>query len=808
MTVIAWVVAVCAIAALGLVARKRPDVALALWVAAFPVQLDTVALLGFRFAPADVALGGLVFGIVLRKVAARRLRPVATLPLVVGTALLVWFVLTLPQTYAALGVLPQTVLVNKILGLALLLVSYGAVLETATSTREVGRWLRWFVLTGSLWNLVGLAGYALWAWGGVANPTVYGSTRLCGFLIDPNAYGGFLAAVWVAQTALAVTRPRSKWTALEYVNMALLLLGTYLTYSRSAWLAAIVGTGILLFVLRRHERRALIAVGVLFALELAVLIPLTYDRVSVEATREVASRLGVVEGASRSFLRSPILGVGIGVSATLPQSGGLIIHSTYFWILADCGIVGLLLFLWLALAVRREWRTVDRTAPPDVHASAAALGAALIAWLGLMVGIEALYQRHFWFLAGALGALGVAAARERRAAERVPRVLQLAALDTTVGSFIVPLVDALQRGGYSVDCACADGPKALELRQAGYRIHAIRFSRRVVTASHLVALVQLVRLMRRNGYDIVHVHTPIAAAIGRVAARIAGVPVIVHTAHGFYFHERTPRPLRRLLIWVERLLGRTCTDFLFTVSCEDEATAIRERIARRDGVLCLKSVGINLRRFDELSVRPSQRAEFGLRPEDRVVCFIGRLVEEKGILDLARAIAAVRTECPGARLLVVGDALTSDRAGRTKQHLSRLLAKNGLDEAVVFAGYREDVPALLPLADVFVLPSYREGMPVTILEAMAARKPVVATDIRGCREEVVDGTTGLLVPPGRPDALARAIVWILSDPVRAAAVGEAGRRRVEAEFREERVLDEQLSVYHRLAARPAGRRGT
>lgn len=805
MTVIAAGVCICVIAALGILASRRPSLVLALCVACLPIQLDTAASLGFRFAPVDVVLAALLLGIALRKAAMRRFRPATTLPLIVGTALLGWLVLTLSHTYTALGALPQAILVNKILGLALLLASCWAVHEASDSAATVARLVRWFVLTGSLWNLAGLAGYALWTWGGIANPTVYGATRLCGFLVDPNAYGGFLASVWVVQAALTTTEQRSKRKLLELLSLGLLLLGTYLTYSRSAWLAAIIGAGALLFFVRRHERRALIAVGLLAVLELAVLVSLTHGTAAAALTREVTSRIEVAAQASRSFIHSPIWGAGIGVSATLSQGGGLIVHSTYFWLLADCGIIGLFLFLWLVLAVRRQFLAVDREALPDVHASAAALGAALVAWLGLMIGIEALYQRHFWYLAGALGALWVVTGPERQAPGGALRVLQVAALDTTIGAFILPLVNALRKDGYLVDCACGDGPKARQLRQYGYVVHAIRFSRRVISVRHAVALVQLVRLMRRNSYDIVHVHTPIAAAIGRVAARLAGVRVIVHTAHGFYFHERMLRPLRRMCIWMERLLGRTCTDFLFAVSCEDEVTAVRERIARQDRVLCLRSVGINLQRFDVLSAHIVPRVELGLLPGDRVVCFIGRLVEEKGILDLVRAIPTVQEEYPDVKLLVVGETLKSDRAGATRQRLQHLLDNDRLRHAVVFAGYRDDIPSLLRLADVFVLPSYREGMPVTVLEAMAARKPVIATDIRGCREEVIDGKTGRLVPPGSPDALAEAILWVLQDPERAATLGEAGRRRVEAEFREERVLDAQLSAYHRLLAGRTGR---
>ncbi len=779
----------------ALVASKKPTWVAFGWAALLPFQADTVAQLGFRAAPADLLLAGLVLGVCARKLAQRDLRPAMTRPVLWTLGLLAWFLVTLPQTYATLGTIPQAVLVNKILGLALLVASYWALLESLPSTRDVTRFLRWFCAVACVWNLAGLVGYGLEQWAGLKNLTVYGDVRLTGFLVDPNAYGGFLVAALAVQIALTAAGRRSWKRGLELSGILSLFVGVYLTYSRSAWLALAVGVCVLFWLAPRHEKKRVAGIAGLLAVELAVLVFFTQAEVATQATREVASRLDVVEQASRSLLHSPLWGIGLGVAPTLPGQNALIIHSTYFWLLAECGLIGLGLFAMLGLSVRRQFLTVRRAARPEVYAAAAALACGLAAWLGLMVGIEALYQRHFWLLAGVLGALGRAVPRAR---EGVPRVLQLAASDVTVASFLMPLVDRLRGAGYEVECACADGPRAAALRQEGYTVHRIHIARRLFSLLHAVAFVEMVRLMRRRAYDVVHAHTPIASALGRLAARQADVPVVLHTAHGFYFHDRMRRPLRRLIVWIERGLGRACTNHLFTVSCEDEATAIREAIIARDRVSCLRSVGIDLARFDVRTAPALDRASLGLADEDRVICFIGRLVEEKGILDLARAMPRILDRFPRAKLLVVGEALRSDRAGKTSRRLSRLLHEHGLEQAVRFLGTRNDVPRILSLSDVFVLPSYREGMPVTILEAMAAAKPVVATDVRGCREEVVDGVTGRLVPPASPCALADAVIWILEDRVRAEALGKAGRRRVESEFAEARVLDAQLAVYDRL----------
>ena len=153
---------------------------------------------------------------------------------------------------------------------------------------------------------------------------------------------------------------------------------------------------------------------------------------------------------------------------------------------------------------------------------------------------------------------------------------------------------------------------------------------------------------------------------------------------------------------------------------------------------------------------------------------------------------------PSVKLLIAGDTLGSDRDKGTKEKIKNIIAKNNLKGNVIFAGLRNDMPRIYALLDVFVLPSHREGMPRSILEAMASAKPVVATDIRGSREEVARGVTGKIVPVGEVNPLAGAISEILLDKKLAVKMGEAGRKRVEAEFNEEMVLDKEIEVYKRL----------
>jgi len=197
---------------------------------------------------------------------------------------------------------------------------------------------------------------------------------------------------------------------------------------------------------------------------------------------------------------------------------------------------------------------------------------------------------------------------------------------------------------------------------------------------------------------------------------------------------------------------------LFTQSQEDAKTAIRERIVPADSVVWIGN-GVDPRLF-ALPPDESLRVKLGLPPASKVIGFIGRLVGEKGVVELFEAMAQVAMKFPEARLLIVGDTLESDRDTQTIVRLNRIITSGCLDDVVTFTGFSEDPPELLAIMDVFVLPSHREGMPRTILEAMAAGKPVVATNIRGCREEVVDEVTGLLVPVCDSDALAEAILRI------------------------------------------------
>ena len=377
-----------------------------------------------------------------------------------------------------------------------------------------------------------------------------------------------------------------------------------------------------------------------------------------------------------------------------------------------------------------------------------------------------------------------------------PRVAHVTTVDLSLRYLLLNQLERIRDAGYDVVGVSADGPDVETVEAHGIPHFAVPMTRRFTPFADLRALYALTRLMRRERFDIVHTHTPKAGLLGQLAARLSGVPVVVNTLHGFYFHNGTKPLARRFYIGMERIAAK-CSDVILSQNKEDIATAIDEGIARPELLRWLGN-GIDIRRFDRRRLSDDDldalRREIGLDRGAPVIGFVGRLVEEKGILDLLEAAKSVAGAVPDVQLLIVGpydeekpDALRPDVAERY-----------GLDARCRFLGMRHDMPELYALMDVLVLPSYREGFPRAPMEASAMSVPAVVTDIRGCREAVEPGVNGLLFPVGDTDALARALLELLADEPRRAHMGAAGRAMAEDRFDEQKVFDRVLSEYERL----------
>lgn len=370
------------------------------------------------------------------------------------------------------------------------------------------------------------------------------------------------------------------------------------------------------------------------------------------------------------------------------------------------------------------------------------------------------------------------------------KVCQLCAVDFTLYHFLLPLIDGMHGLGWEVTSVCSDGPTIPVLRERGYRIETIEIARSMNPLRNLLSVVSLVRLFQRERFDILHVHTPVAAFLGRIAAKIAGVPCVVYTVHGFYFHDEMPRWKRLLFISLERVAGYW-TDFLLTQSEEDARMAVAEGIVPIERVQTIGN-GVDSIRFDPVTVGDgsTQREALGIPQDAPVVGMISRLVREKGVMEFLAAATLLAARFPNVWFLLVGERLASDHAAGVEAEI--VLAQRKLGQRLVLTGLRRDMPEIFAVIDVFCLPSWREGMPRTIIEAMMMGKPVVATDIRGSREEVVPELTGLLVPTRQPEILAKAIGRCLADAPWAKKLGERGRERARKIYDERVVVELQL----------------
>jgi glycosyltransferase involved in cell wall biosynthesis len=364
------------------------------------------------------------------------------------------------------------------------------------------------------------------------------------------------------------------------------------------------------------------------------------------------------------------------------------------------------------------------------------------------------------------------------------KIIEITNVDFSLRHFLLPLMRAIRARGHEVVGACAEGPLLGDVRAEGFRVIPIPFVRRLSPLAHLRAFCALVAILRAEKPDLVHAHMPISGFLARLAARIAGVPKVAYTCHGFLFnHASSSFPRRALSLAMEWSAGRI-TDIFLTVS---EAEA---RDARRLHIAAHAEAVRNGR--DPAVFRPDPAARARIRtelgvPHDRVVIIaVSRLVWHKGYPELAAAMRSV----PEAELWVVGERLDSDRGA----DMAALLRAAGLGYRLRMLGYRTDIPALLAAADIFTLPSRFEGLPMSVIEAMLTALPVVATNVRGPAEQVVDGETGLQVPAGDPAALGSALGRLVRDPDLRARMGQAGRQRALDHYDEAKVLSRTLDL--------------
>ena len=338
------------------------------------------------------------------------------------------------------------------------------------------------------------------------------------------------------------------------------------------------------------------------------------------------------------------------------------------------------------------------------------------------------------------------------------KVLYVTTVSRTINAFLIPHINMLLDNGYEVHCACSiDKPVDKELQRRGVKIFEVPFSRNPLGIGNIKAFIKLEELQRINDYDIVHVHTPIAAIYGRLLKLNFPSLRIIYTAHGYHFLKGGSK-LRWILYYpIEKIMAKF-TDVTININKEDYEIT-KEKLKPKKCYL-LNGVGLDLDKYKKLSSKEIQekRKEFGIKDKDFVVLMIAEINKNKNHIQLINAMDILKYKYPNIKVLCIGD-------GTLKESLEKQIILRNLQNNIFMLGYRLDVNKLINISDIGILLSRREGLPRNIMEFMACGRKVIATDIRGCRDLICDETIGTLVNVDDYESTAKAIekYYILND---------------------------------------------
>jgi glycosyltransferase involved in cell wall biosynthesis len=317
-----------------------------------------------------------------------------------------------------------------------------------------------------------------------------------------------------------------------------------------------------------------------------------------------------------------------------------------------------------------------------------------------------------------------------------------------------------------------------------------RFRETISPLNDLLVLWQLVRLIRRERFTIVHTHTAKGGFLGRIAARMCHTPVVVHTIHAFSFHRNMGRLRHRLYLTLERIARRPTHAFI-AVAPHVAAEAVERRVAPPGKITVVPSA-VDL---DDVphALDAQGRLQIGVPAGVPLIGTVGRISGQKAPLDFVRMAAIIARTVPDARFAMVGDGPMIDDVRREAE-------RAGVE--IILPGFREDALKIAAGFDVFVMPSLYEGLGRSLTEALAAGRPVVATAVNGVLDLVIHGATGLLTAPGDPEALARSVLWLLDHPDEAEDMGSQGRTVVRDLFRQAGMCESLNEIYCELLGLP------
>ena len=374
-----------------------------------------------------------------------------------------------------------------------------------------------------------------------------------------------------------------------------------------------------------------------------------------------------------------------------------------------------------------------------------------------------------------------------------PKVVHLINVDVGVRVHLRNQLHYLKRKGYEVTAICPPGPLVSSdgVTPEGIPVRTVPMSRDIRPWDDLRTILQLVRIFRTERFDIVHTHSVKPGLLGRLAARLVGVPCIVHTVHGLLLHEGMSWR-SRWLWWMSEKVGATLGDYMLSQSRQDMAILVEQNICRVEKLGYLGN-GIDLCQFDPTVITQQEveatRQALGVNNQEKVIALVGRLSVEKGCLEFTEMARCIHRRYPATKFWLIGRQET-DKAGRLGVED---IITDDMQSYVRYLGLRSDMPRLYAAMDILVFPSHHEGMPRSLMEASAMGKAIVATDIRGCQEVVIKDVTGLLVPVRDSNSLVRAVSTLLDNPALTHRLGRAARAHAQQHF-DERVYFQRLNA--------------
>ena len=378
-------------------------------------------------------------------------------------------------------------------------------------------------------------------------------------------------------------------------------------------------------------------------------------------------------------------------------------------------------------------------------------------------------------------------------------VVEATTISITQHAFVLPIAEALRAHGNDVALVCSDEKRdegssfVDQLRSRGFEVFEIPMSRRISPLRDLLATFRLYRFLKSRRIDLLHVQTAKAGMIGRIAARLAAVPVVVYTAHAFAFHDYLPWWRKHLYATLERLASHLC-DVIVVDSEAVKRRGVEFKLA--PSKIRVIPMGIDTDRFSPMrrnELRDSTRRALDIPNEAPVIGLAARFVPDKGLETFVDAAARIALRRQDALFLMVGD-------GPLRRDIERRISDYGLARTFRLPGMQSEVEAYYAAMDVFMLPTLREGFGVAFCEAMSMQIPVVATRIAPLTDVVTDALTGFLADAGDAEGFAAAAERLIVSPALRATMGQAGRLRVVEHFSVQRMVREHELLFDSLTS--------